>query len=90
MSMRTNIRIPDVADECGERGQVCPYLRRTAPTCQYPIEGYCLGCSYGRLQVVTVAEFRELCTTLDHVQCQAYRSRRNRVLIEEDPERVAA
>jgi hypothetical protein len=90
MSMLSNLRTSDIVDEHGERGQACPYLQRPAPTCRYPIEGYCLAHSYGRLQVVTIAEFRELCTTMEHVQCQLYRSRRSQALVEEDPGRAAA
>lgn len=90
MSMLPNLRISDIADEHGERGQACPYLQRATPASRYPIEGYCLAHSYGRLQVVTIAEFRELCTTVEHVQCQLYHSRRNQALIEEDPGRAAA
>ncbi|MBZ0160902.1 hypothetical protein [Candidatus Methylomirabilis sp.] len=90
MSRLPNLRISDIADEHGDQGQACPYLQRTAPTCRYPIEGYCLAHPYGRLQVVTIAEFRELCTTVEHVQCQLYRSQRNQALIEGDPERAAA
>lgn len=90
MSALSNRRVLDAVDEQRERGRACPYLQRAAQVFRYPIEGYCLAHPYGRLQVVTIAEFRELCTTVEHVQCQLYRSQRNQALIEVDPERAAA
>lgn len=90
MSALTNLRALDAVNELGERGQGCPYLQRAAQVSRYPIEGYCLAHPYGRLQVVTIAEFRELCTTMEHVQCQLYRSQRNQALIEGDRECAAA
>ncbi|MCZ7627141.1 MAG: hypothetical protein M5R38_16475 [Candidatus Methylomirabilis sp.] len=48
-----------------------------------------MGHPHGRLRVVTIAEFRELCTTADHVQCQLYRELRHQELGAGDPARGA-
>lgn len=90
MSVLLNPRVPDSADEQGERSRACPYLQRVTPHSWYPIEGYCLADPYGGLRVVTVAEFRELCTQAEHVRCQLYRGRREHALAESDPERREA
>jgi hypothetical protein len=90
MSALLNPRILDCVSERGERSQACPYLKRAILTSRYPIEGYCVGHPHGRLRVVTIAEFRELCTTAEHVQCQLYRALRKQGPAEEDPECEAA
>ncbi|MBZ0169064.1 hypothetical protein MELA_02185 [Candidatus Methylomirabilis lanthanidiphila] len=90
MSALTNPRVLDRIREQGERSEACPYLERAIVTSRYPIEGYCVGHPHGRLRVVTIAEYRELCTTADHVQCELYRELREQALAEEGPEREAA
>ena len=85
--MLLDLQAPDSAGEQGERSEACPYLRRATPHFWYRIEGYCLAHPYGGLQVVTVAEFRELCTQAEHVRCQLYRGRREQAMVEGDPER---
>src|SRR5574337_749178 len=90
MSALTNPRVLDSIREQGERSEACPYLKRAILTSRYPIEGYCVGHPHGRLRVVTIAEYRELCTTADHVQCQLYRELREQGLDEEGPECEAA
>jgi hypothetical protein len=77
MSTLSNPRVLDCVGEPGERSEACPYLKRAVLTSRYPIEGYCVAHPYGRLQVVTIAEFREICTTAEHVQCQLYRELRD-------------
>ena len=86
MSALTNPRVLDSIREQGERSEACPYLKRAIVTSRYPIEGYCVGHPHGRLRVVTIAEYRELCTTADHVQCQLYRELREQGPAEGDPE----
>lgn len=90
MNVLSDLQAPDSAGEQGERSETCPYLRRTTPHSWYRIEGYCLAHPYGGLQVVTVAEFRDLCTKAEHVRCQPYRRRRDQAVVEGDPEREAA
>jgi hypothetical protein len=90
MNVLSDLQAPDSAGEQGERSEACPYLRRTTPPYWYSIEGYCLAHPYGGLQVVTVAEFRDLCTTAEHVRCQPYRRRRDQAVVEGDPERREA
>lgn len=85
MSALTNPRVLDSVREQGERSEACPYLKRAILTSRYPIEGYCVGHPHGRLRVVTIAEYRELCTTADHVQCQLYRELREQGAVAEDP-----
>ncbi|NJD68575.1 MAG: hypothetical protein C3F12_09180 [Candidatus Methylomirabilota bacterium] len=89
MNALTNSRVTDRVREQGERSEACPYLKRAILTSRYPIEGYCVGHPHGRLRVVTIAEFRELCTTADHVQCQLYRELRHQELGAGDPARGA-
>ena len=86
MSALSNPRVLDRAGEQGERSEACPYLKRAVLTSRYPIEGYCVAHPHGQLRVVTIAEFRELCTTAGHVQCQLYRELRYQGLAEADPE----
>ena len=90
MSALTNPRVLDSIREQGERSEACPYLKRAIVTSRYPIEGYCVGHPHGRLRVVTIAEYRELCTTADHVQCQLYRELHEQELSERGPEYGAA
>lgn len=90
MSMVSNLQAPDAAGEQGERSEKCPYLQRATPHSWYPIEGYCLAHPRGELRVVTIAEFRELCTQADHMRCALYRERRERALVGGDAERGAA
>ena len=86
MSVVSDLQAPDRAGEQDERSEACPYLRRATPHSWYRIEGYCLAHPYGGLQVVTVAEFRELCTQAEHIRCQLYRRRYEQALVEGDPE----
>ncbi|MBI2883015.1 MAG: hypothetical protein HYY11_03765 [Candidatus Methylomirabilis oxyfera] len=79
------LRNPQVLERIGERSEACPYLKRAILTSRYPIEGYCVAHPHGRLRVVTIGEFRELCTTAEYVQCQLYRELRDRGPAEEDP-----
>lgn len=90
MNVLSDLQAPDSAGEQGKRSEACPYLRRTTPHSWYRIEGYCLAHPYGGLQVVTIAEFRELCTKTEHVRCQLYRRRRDQAVVEGDPEHAAA
>jgi hypothetical protein len=90
MSALTSPRGLDHVGEHGEPSEACPYLKRAVLTSRYPIEGYCVAHPHGRLRVVTIAEFRELCTTAEYVQCQLYRELRHQGPAEEDPERAAA
>lgn len=90
MNVLSDLQAPDSAGEQGGRSEACPYLRRTTPHSCYCIEGYCLAHPYGGLQVVTVAEFREMCTQAEHVRCQLYRRRHEQTVIDGDTERAAA
>ena len=76
MKILSNPRSPGGADKVGERSQVCPYLQWAKHTAWYPIEGYCLAQREGGLRVVTIAEFQELCTKAEHVDCELFRRRR--------------
>lgn len=73
MSAQTDAGRLGYIDEVSERSEACPYLKRAVLTSRYPIEGYCVAHPHGTLRVVTIAEYRELCTTADHVQCELYR-----------------
>src|SRR5574337_1434028 len=90
MSALANPRVSNHVGKQGESSEACPYLKRAVLTSRYPIEGYCVAHPHGRLRVVTIAEYRELCTTADHVQCQLYRELREQGLDEEGPECEAA
>ncbi|CBE68047.1 MAG: hypothetical protein F9K13_04755 [Candidatus Methylomirabilis oxygeniifera] len=85
MSAMPNPQVLERIGEQGERSEACPYLKRAILTSRYPIEGYCVAHPHGRLRVVTIGEFRELCTTAEYVQCQLYRELRDRGPAEEDP-----
>jgi len=76
MKVLSDARAPDCPDEAGEQSQACPYLQRAKLTRWYPIEGYCLAQREGGLRVVTIAEFQELCTKAEHVDCEVYRKQR--------------
>ena len=76
MKVLSNPRAPRGVNKAGERGQVCPYLQRAKHTSWYPIEGYCVAPLEGGLRVVTIAEFHELCTKAEHIDCEVYRRRR--------------
>lgn len=81
------LRNPQVLERFGEQGEpseACPYLKRAILTSRYPIEGYCVAHPHGRLRVVTICEFRELCTTAEYVQCQLYRELCDLEPIEDD------
>ena len=90
MNVLSDLQAPDSAGEQGERSEACPYLQRTTPHCWYRIEGYCLAHPYDGLQVVTVAEFRDLCTTAEHIRCQLYRRRRDQTVVDGDTKRAVA
>lgn len=90
MNVLSDLQAPDSAGEQCERSEACPYLRRTTPHSWYRIEGYCLAHPYGGLQIVTVAEFRDLCTKIEHIRCQLYRGRRDQAVVEGDPKRGEA
>jgi adenylylsulfate kinase len=85
MNVLSDRQAPDSLGKQDERSEACPYLRRTTFHCWYRIEGYCLAHPYGGLQVVTVAEFRDLCTTAEHIRCQPYRRRHEQDLVQGDP-----
>ncbi|MDE2058901.1 MAG: hypothetical protein KGL31_13475 [candidate division NC10 bacterium] len=86
MSVLANRWRLDCVAEPDERSEACPYLKRAVLTSRYPIEGYCVAHPHGRLRVVTIAEFRELCTTAGYVQCQLYRELHDLGQAEEDSE----
>src|SRR5574337_354097 len=90
MSVLTNPHATDHVGEHSAQGETCPYLKRAVLTSRYPIEGYCVAHPHGRLRVVTIAEFRESCTTGAYVQCQLYRELRHQARAEEGPERDTA
>jgi hypothetical protein len=75
----------DIEDVLEKQSASCPYLRRAGQISRYPIEGYCLASPEGGLRVVTVGEFRELCTTPDHACCELYLGHRERHSAEDDP-----
>lgn len=90
MSTLPNPRVLECIGEYDERSEACPYLKRAILTSRYPIEGYCVTHPHGKLRVVTISEFRELCTTAKYVQCQLYRELRDQEPTEEDPGHAAA
>ncbi|MGH7830891.1 MAG: hypothetical protein ACREP8_12005 [Candidatus Binatia bacterium] len=51
----------------------CPYLRRVSERVDYPIAGYCEGCSMCALRVVTIGEFETFCNTGNYRPCPIYR-----------------
>lgn len=84
MSALPNSQMLECIGEHDERSEACPYLKRAILTSRYPIEGYCVAHPHGRLRVVTIGEFRELCTTAEYVQCQLYRELRDQGQAEEE------
>lgn len=90
MSALPNPQVLERIGEQGERSEACPYLKRAILTSRYPIEGYCVAHPHGRLRVVTIGEFRELCTTAGYIQCQLYRELRDQAVVEGIPTHAAA
>lgn len=77
---------PSVEGGVGRQSPSCPYLQRAKQNRRYAIEGYCLASRKGGLRVVTVEEFRELCTTAEHACCELYLRHCERQAAERDLE----
>lgn len=59
-----------VFQEAGE--PICPFFKKVTADWLYPITGYCLGRSDGKLMIPSIAEYRQLCTTEDFQSCENY------------------
>ena len=77
---------PSVEGGVDRQRPSCPYLQRAKQIRRYAIEGYCLASRKGGLRVVTVEEFRELCTTAEHACCELYLRHCERQAAERDLE----
>ena len=79
-------KAPSVEGGVDRQSPSCPYLQRAKQIPRYAIEGYCLASRKGGLRVVTVEEFRELCTTAEHACCELYLRHCERQVTERDLE----
>jgi hypothetical protein len=85
MKTLRNLGTPDIDGMEERQSASCPHLRRAGQMSGYPIEGYCMASPEPGLRVVTIGEFRELCTTGAHARCELYLRHRERQSAEEDP-----
>lgn len=53
----------------------CPFFKKIVDDRCYPLSGYCSAPLAGGLEVPTIAEFRDFCTTERYVECQIYLAR---------------
>ncbi len=61
--------------KAGAAQPLSPYLEPAQSDWIHPIAGYCKGLHRDLRMIPTVAEYRALCSTADHVSCPIYRTR---------------
>jgi len=53
----------------------CPFFKKIEDDRYYPLVGYCSAPLTGGLEVPSIAEFRDFCTTERYIDCQIYLAR---------------